>query len=213
MTPLFLQWVPARSGIWPSVRAAGAYRPAHLDEIPDSLPPPSRMALPFRRCARSTARRGTSRSSAFSTVKSECRLAAPRSSCVHRWEETTVLREDIDRSWTGRAWRRLTCSRLDGRKRDQLAYLHGISRFVVTTAGTTHLNHLKQPTFSTPPYFCFIYRCWCGGCELLAEGPDKYNRHGTGSCDTYPCSGDAHRQCGGFDAFSLYYRGTCGGFV
>lgn len=58
-----------------------------------------------------------------------------------------------------------------------------------------------------------LLRCWCGGCELLAEGSDKYNRHGTGSCDTYPCSGDAHRQCGGLDAFSLYYHGTCGGFV
>ncbi|CAM9628688.1 unnamed protein product [Ectocarpus sp. 12 AP-2014] len=66
-------------------------------------------------------------------------------------------------------------------------------------------------TARNKPFFSLQYgqECWCGGCELLAEGPDKYNRHGTGSCDTYPCSGDAHRQCGGLDAFSLYYGGTC----
>eukprot|EP00752_Nemacystus_decipiens_P007837 g7002.t1 len=51
--------------------------------------------------------------------------------------------------------------------------------------------------------------CWCGGCELLEDGPDKYDRHGTASCSDYPCSGDASRQCAGFNAFSLYYHGTC----
>eukprot|EP00752_Nemacystus_decipiens_P012579 g11140.t1 len=61
------------------------------------------------------------------------------------------------------------------------------------------------------PFFALQYgeECWCGGCELLEDGPDKFDRHGTASCSDYPCSGDASRQCGGFDAFSLYYRGTC----
>lgn len=42
------------------------------------------------------------------------------------------------------------------------------------------------------------------------EGPEKFDRHGSASCTSYPCSGDATRQCGGYDAFSLYYRGECG---
>lgn len=59
----------------------------------------------------------------------------------------------------------------------------------------------------------FLSRCWCGGCELLDDGPDRYDRHGAASCVDHPCSGDATRQCGSYDVFSLYYRGTCGGFL
>jgi len=55
-------------------------------------------------------------------------------------------------------------------------------------------------------------RCWCGGCELLDEGRHRYDRHGATACSGYPCSGEASRDCGAFDAFSLYYRGTCGGW-
>ncbi|CAN0075063.1 unnamed protein product, partial [Ectocarpus sp. 12 AP-2014] len=54
--------------------------------------------------------------------------------------------------------------------------------------------------------------CWCGGCELFDEEGRRYDRHGGGaSCVEHPCTGEASRDCGGFDAFSLYYRGTCGG--
>eukprot|EP00903_Cladosiphon_okamuranus_P022768 g20960.t1 len=51
--------------------------------------------------------------------------------------------------------------------------------------------------------------CWCGGCELVEDRRSKYDRHGTASCEK-PCSGDSTRQCGGYDAFSLYQVGTCG---
>ncbi|CAM9263459.1 unnamed protein product [Ectocarpus sp. 13 AM-2016] len=63
------------------------------------------------------------------------------------------------------------------------------------------------------PFFALQWgkECWCGGCELQDEEPDRYDRHGIASCTGYPCTGDASRQCGGHNSFSLYYRDTCGG--
>eukprot|EP00903_Cladosiphon_okamuranus_P022321 g20527.t1 len=62
------------------------------------------------------------------------------------------------------------------------------------------------------PFVALQYgqECWCGGCELSEDGRDQYDRHGAASCKDYPCSGDTTRQCGGYDAFSLYYVGGCG---
>eukprot|EP00752_Nemacystus_decipiens_P012284 g10890.t1 len=62
------------------------------------------------------------------------------------------------------------------------------------------------------PFFALQWgeECWCGGCDLLDEG-NRFDRHGTTSCTGHPCTGEASRDCGAFDAFSLYYRGTCGG--
>lgn len=54
-----------------------------------------------------------------------------------------------------------------------------------------------------------LNRCWCGDCDLLDEG-HRFDRHGTTSCTDHPCTGEASRDCGAYDAFSLYYRGTCG---
>lgn len=73
----------------------------------------------------------------------------------------------------------------------------------------------RSRTLTLPNIPCATFsfdRCWCGGCDLLPKGPGRFDRHGTASCADYPCSGDATRQCGGYDAFSLYFRGTCGGF-
>ncbi|CAM9249348.1 unnamed protein product [Ectocarpus sp. 13 AM-2016] len=69
-------------------------------------------------------------------------------------------------------------------------------------------NHCTE---RNKPFFALQYsvECWCGGCEILDDGPDKYDRHGAGVCNDFPCSGDPTRQCGGFDAFSLYERDTC----
>ncbi|CAM9334004.1 unnamed protein product, partial [Ectocarpus sp. 13 AM-2016] len=63
------------------------------------------------------------------------------------------------------------------------------------------------------PFFAVQWgnECWCGGCELLDDGQHRYDRHGPTSCSGYPCTGETSRDCGSFDAFSLYYRGTCGG--
>lgn len=72
-------------------------------------------------------------------------------------------------------------------------------------------NNLENTTFSiNTPHNLSLHRCWCGGCELVEDGRDQYDRHGTASCVDYPCSGDPTRQCGDNDGFSLYYRGTCG---
>ncbi|CAN0515706.1 unnamed protein product, partial [Ectocarpus sp. 12 AP-2014] len=66
-------------------------------------------------------------------------------------------------------------------------------------------------TAKDKPFFALQWgqECWCGGCELFDEGRHRYDRHGTTSCVGYPCTGDASRDCGAFDAFSLYYRGAC----
>eukprot|EP00752_Nemacystus_decipiens_P018611 g16686.t1 len=69
-----------------------------------------------------------------------------------------------------------------------------------------HCSSMDKPLFALQ----FGQECWCGGCELLVEGADKYNRHGTASCVGYSCTGERTRQCGAYDAFSLYYRGDCG---
>eukprot|EP00903_Cladosiphon_okamuranus_P014055 g13064.t1 len=60
------------------------------------------------------------------------------------------------------------------------------------------------------PFFALQWgeECWCGGCDLLDEG-NRFDRHGATFCTGYPCTGEASRDCGAFDAFSLYYRGTC----
>eukprot|EP00903_Cladosiphon_okamuranus_P013013 g12142.t1 len=68
-----------------------------------------------------------------------------------------------------------------------------------------HCSSIDKPFFSLQ----YGRECWCGGCELLDEGRDKYDRHGTASCVDYPCTGESTRQCGARDAFSLYYRGDC----
>ncbi|CAN0154082.1 unnamed protein product, partial [Ectocarpus sp. 6 AP-2014] len=72
-------------------------------------------------------------------------------------------------------------------------------------------NHCTE---RNKPFFALQYsvECWCGGCEILDDGPDKYDRHGAGVCNDFPCSGDPTRQCGGLVAFSLYERDTCGKF-
>ncbi|CAM9474079.1 unnamed protein product, partial [Ectocarpus fasciculatus] len=60
------------------------------------------------------------------------------------------------------------------------------------------------------PFFALQWgqECWCGGCDLLDEG-HRFDRHGTTSCTDHPCTGEASRDCGAYDAFSLFYRGTC----
>ena len=77
------------------------------------------------------------------------------------------------------------------------------------------LSWHNTPFFLLEVHICvmlnrLLNRCWCGGCDLLDEG-NRFDRHGATSCTGYPCTGEASRDCGAYDAFSLYYRGTCGG--
>ncbi|CAM9855150.1 unnamed protein product, partial [Scytosiphon promiscuus] len=80
-----------------------------------------------------------------------------------------------------------------------------------TSSGSMSLQVCEDYcTVMDKPFFALQWgeECWCGGCDLLDEG-NRFDRHGATSCTGYPCTGEASRDCGAYDAFSLYYRGTC----